>query len=57
MVLIVNEDEIVKVQGEAEGIITAEFRGEEGFGYDPLFFVTRIQENFCTDELRGKKCY
>ena len=39
MVLIINEDEIVKVQGEVEGIITAEFRGEEGFGYDPLFFV------------------
>lgn len=46
MVLIVNEDEIVKVQGEAEGIITAEFRGEEGFGYDPLFFVPEYKKTF-----------
>lgn len=46
MVLIVNEDKIVKVQGEAEGIITAEFRGEEGFGYDPLFFVKEFKKTF-----------
>jgi XTP/dITP diphosphohydrolase len=46
MVLIINDDEIVKVQGEAEGIITAEFRGEEGFGYDPLFFVEKYNKTF-----------
>ena len=46
MVLIINEDEIVKVQGESEGIITAEFRGEEGFGYDPLFFVPEYKKTF-----------
>jgi len=46
MVLIVNEDEIVKVQGETEGIITAEFRGDEGFGYDPLFFVKESNKTF-----------
>lgn len=46
MVLIINENEIVKVQGETEGIITAEFRGEEGFGYDPLFFVSEVSKTF-----------
>lgn len=46
MVLIVNKDEIVKVQGEADGVITAEFRGEEGFGYDPLFFVKEYNKTF-----------
>jgi XTP/dITP diphosphohydrolase len=46
MVLIINEDEMVKVQGEAEGVITAEFRGEEGFGYDPLFFVKEYNKTF-----------
>lgn len=46
MVLIVNKDKIVKVQGEVEGIITAEFRGEEGFGYDPLFFVKEYKKTF-----------
>lgn len=46
MVLIINEDEVVKVQGESEGIITAEFRGAEGFGYDPLFFVPEYKKTF-----------
>lgn len=46
MVLIVNKDEIVKVQGESEGVITAEFREEEGFGYDPLFFVEEYNKTF-----------
>ncbi len=27
------------VEGRAEGIITSELRGREGFGYDPLFLV------------------
>ncbi|MCB2290747.1 XTP/dITP diphosphatase [Clostridium sp. CS001] len=46
MVLIVNKDKIVKVQGESEGVITAEFREEEGFGYDPLFFVEEYNKTF-----------
>lgn len=46
MVLIVNENETVKVQGETEGIITDEFRGDEGFGYDPLFFVKECKKTF-----------
>lgn len=46
MVLIVNENEVIKVQGEAEGVITDEFRGEEGFGYDPLFFVKKYNKTF-----------
>ncbi len=50
MVLIINKDEIVKVQGESEGIITAEFRGEEGFGYDPLFFVKEFNKTFAQME-------
>ena len=46
MVLIINEDEMIKVQGEVDGIITSEFRGEEGFGYDPLFFVKQYNKTF-----------
>lgn len=46
MVLIISEDKIIKVQGEVEGIITDEFKGEEGFGYDPLFFVTKYNKTF-----------
>ena len=46
MVLIVDEEIIVKVQGEVEGIITAEFSGDEGFGYDPLFFIKEFNKTF-----------
>lgn len=46
MVLIVNEDQIVKVQGEVDGIIIDEFRGEKGFGYDPLFYVPEYNKTF-----------
>lgn len=46
LVLISNKDEIIKVLGEVEGVITAEFREEEGFGYDPLFFVKEYNKTF-----------
>jgi XTP/dITP diphosphohydrolase len=46
MVLKVNEDQIIKVQGEVEGIIISDFRGEEGFGYDPLFYVPEFNKTF-----------
>lgn len=32
--------EIIFKEGKAEGFITQEYKGENGFGYDPLFFVT-----------------
>ncbi|MBU3127063.1 XTP/dITP diphosphatase [Clostridium tagluense] len=54
MVLIVNEDKIVKVQGEVEGMITAEFREEEGFGYDPLFFVKEFNKTFAQISTKQK---
>ncbi|MBU3160963.1 XTP/dITP diphosphatase [Clostridium frigoris] len=46
MVLIVNEDKIINVQGEVDGVITSEFRGDEGFGYDPLFYVKEYKKTF-----------
>ncbi|MBW9150704.1 XTP/dITP diphosphatase [Clostridium estertheticum] len=46
MVLIVNVDKIIKVQGEVDGVITSEFIGDEGFGYDPLFYVEEYKKTF-----------
>jgi len=46
MVLIKSSTEIVKVQGEVEGIIIDEERGHNGFGYDPLFYVPQFNKTF-----------
>ncbi len=34
------------VEGRAEGLITSELRGREGFGYDPLFLVPEKGKTF-----------
>lgn len=46
MVLIINENRCIKVQGEINGIITEEYAGKGGFGYDPLFFVPEYKMTF-----------
>lgn len=46
MVLMVDAEEVVKVQGEVEGVITDKYKGESGFGYDPLFLVPEYEKTF-----------
>lgn len=46
IVLIVDKDTIIKVQGEVEGYIEEKLHGEGGFGYDPLFFVPEYNMTF-----------
>lgn len=46
MVLIIDENKVIKVQGEAEGYILREEIGENGFGYDPLFFTKVYNKTF-----------
>lgn len=41
------------VRGEAPGMILNEFRGEEGFGYDPVFLDVESGKTFA--ELPGEK--
>jgi len=43
IVLVVDYDNIIKVEGELEGIILDKERGEKGFGYDPLFYVPKYE--------------
>ena len=37
---------IITARGEAPGVILRERRGEDGFGYDPVFFSTDLQKTF-----------
>lgn len=46
MVLIINNNKVIKVQGEVEGYITEEERGKDGFGYDPLFYIKEYDKTF-----------
>ncbi|AAO36861.1 non-canonical purine NTP pyrophosphatase [Clostridium tetani] len=46
MALVIDKDNIIKVQGEVEGSIGYEEKGDNGFGYDPLFFVSKYNMTF-----------
>lgn len=46
MVLILSENKIIKVQGEVEGYILNEESGNNGFGYDPLFYIPSFDMSF-----------
>ncbi|WP_346916155.1 RdgB/HAM1 family non-canonical purine NTP pyrophosphatase [Clostridium sp.] len=46
MVLIVDDKNIIKVQGEVDGLILEEYKECEGFGYDPLFYVPELNATF-----------
>ena len=34
------------IRGEARGVLLRDYRGEGGFGYDPLFYVPSLQKTF-----------
>jgi XTP/dITP diphosphohydrolase len=46
MVFIINENKVVQVQGECNGYIINEERGDDGFGYDPLFYIPDLKKTF-----------
>ncbi|CDI50575.1 RdgB/HAM1 family non-canonical purine NTP pyrophosphatase [Clostridium tetani] len=46
MALVIDKDNVIKVQGEVEGSIGYKEKGDNGFGYDPLFFVPKYNMTF-----------
>tara|TARA_Y100001968_G_C19360635_1_gene719580 strand:+ start:586 stop:1221 length:636 start_codon:yes stop_codon:yes gene_type:complete len=48
---------LIEVEGKCEGIITREPRGEEGFGYDPIFEVINLGLTFAEMGVNKKKQY
>ena len=46
IVLIVDKNTVIKVEGESKGYITDKYVGDSGFGYDPLFYVSEFDKTF-----------
>lgn len=45
-IVLIGENQEIRVQGESAGYIIEEEKGRAGFGYDPLFFSTDLQKTF-----------
>jgi XTP/dITP diphosphohydrolase len=45
------------VAGTCEGLIARQAQGQQGFGYDPLFFVPRAGKTFAEMDLREKNLF
>lgn len=46
LVLMIDEKNVISVQGEVEGYIGFEEKGKDGFGYDPLFYIPEYKKTF-----------
>ena len=44
LVLYINKNKIYIIQEEVKGIITFKPRGKNGFGYDPIFFIPKLNK-------------
>ena len=41
-----DENKELIVEGVVKGLISREIRGEDGFGYDPIFYVSKNKKTF-----------
>lgn len=54
-IVFMNEDGVeISSTGKVEGILTEEPRGENGFGYDPIFFVPELGKTFAEADASEK---
>jgi XTP/dITP diphosphohydrolase len=43
---VTDPEHVITLKGEVEGIITSKERGENGFGYDPVFYLPNLHKTF-----------
>ena len=43
---ILNDETVIEVEGECEGVLLREISGTNGFGYDPMFYVEKFGKTF-----------
>ncbi len=43
---ILNDDTVIEVEGQCKGVLLREIAGDNGFGYDPMFYVEKFQKTF-----------
>jgi XTP/dITP diphosphohydrolase len=55
VVALADNDNKFWVEGNCNGIILPEYRGEQGFGYDPLFYVPDLDKTFAEMSLKQKR--
>lgn len=55
LVFMIQPDSYYHVQGECFGEITAVLKGENGFGYDPLFFLPDLNKTMAELSLKEKE--
>ncbi len=44
-------------RGEIKGVVSTEMRGENGFGYDPIFLLTELNKTFAEMTMEEKNSY
>ena len=48
------DDQVYSVEGVCKGLITSDKRGTGGFGYDPVFYVPKLDKTFAEMSLSEK---
>ncbi|KGO12215.1 XTP/dITP diphosphatase [Clostridium botulinum] len=54
IVFIIDKDNVIRVQGEINGVIGEKEIGEDGFGYDPLFYISEYKKTFAQMDSQTK---
>ncbi|MGL5244920.1 MAG: XTP/dITP diphosphatase [Sarcina sp.] len=54
IVIVTDNDEEIMAEGKSYGIIANKLKGEEAFGYDPLFYVPQFKKTFAEMTLQEK---